>query len=316
MPSSECRKVKMRDGRTLAYAEYGSPSGRPIIYCHGVPSSRVEADLIVNGATAAALGLRVIVPDRPGMGHSDYQSGRRIVDWPDDALDLATALGLDTFAVLGSSGGAPYAAACGARMPNRVRVVGVLGGVAPADAPGVFRSMSGPMRMMFRLARFAPAVLRGLFRLNLRGIRRGGPRASQRMAAWAPEPDRSLLQRPEIRDGFIACFEEACRQGSRGPVVDLGLIARPWGFDLAAVNVPVLLWHGERDRNVPVANGRYLAGAIPNCRATFYADDAHLSVPLNHQKEILGALAAASAEPVNAKRWTDKHQGKDDLQDL
>lgn len=295
MSNSAYREVKLRDGRTLAYAEHGLASGQPIIYCHGVPSSRVEGDLIVNGATAAALGLRVIVPDRPGMGRSDYQSGRRILDWPDDVLDLAAALGLDTFAVLGSSGGAPYAAACGAQIPNRVRVVGLLGGVAPADAPGTLASMSGPMRVMFRLARFAPPMLRGLFRLNLRAMCRGGPRASQRMADWAPEPDRSLLQRAEVRDGFMACFEEACRQGPRGPVVDVGLIARPWGFDLSAVKVPTLLWHGQRDRNVPVAHGRYLAGAIPNCRATFYADDAHLSVPLNHQEEILSALAAVLA---------------------
>ena len=289
------RQIKLRDGRTLTFAEYGSSSGHPIIYCHGVPSSRVEGDLIVDGSAAAASGLRLIVPDRPGMGRSDFQAGRRIVDWPDDVLDLAASLHLDTFAVLGSSGGAAYAAACGARIANRVRVVGLLGGVAPADAPGMSAALSAPLRLMFRLARVAPPVLRGLFRLNLRAVRRSGGRPNERMAAWAPEPDRTLLQRPEISEGFTACFVEACRQGTRGPVADMGLIARPWGFDLGALNVPVLLWHGERDRNVPVAHGRYLASTIPNCRATFYPDDAHLSVPLNHQAEILGALAVASA---------------------
>jgi pimeloyl-ACP methyl ester carboxylesterase len=293
MPNSEHHEVTLRDGRTLAYAEHGSPSGRAIIYCHGVPSSRVEGDLIIDPATVSALGLRVIVPDRPGMGHSQPQSGRRIVDWPKDVIDLADALGLDTFGVLGSSGGAPYAAACGALLPDRVRVVGVLGGVAPADAPGFLSAMGGPLRMMFRLGRSAPAVLRGLFRLNLRAMRRGGPRASQRMAAWAPEADRVLLQRAEVSGGFIACFEQACRQGPAGPAEDMSLIARPWGFDLAAVKVPVLLWHGEQDRNVPVAAGRYLASIFPNCRSTFYANDAHLSVPLNHQEEIFHALAAA-----------------------
>ena len=92
----------MRDGRALAYAEYGSPAGQPIIYCHGVPSSRVEGDLMVNAATAAVLGLRVIVPDRPGMGRSDYQPGRRIVDWPDDVRDLIKALDLERVAILGT----------------------------------------------------------------------------------------------------------------------------------------------------------------------------------------------------------------------
>jgi pimeloyl-ACP methyl ester carboxylesterase len=311
MPNSEYREVTLRDGRTLAFTEVGSPSGRPIIYCHGAPSSRVEGNLIVNGATASALGLRVIVPDRPGMGHSQSQPGRRIIDWSNDVVDLAAALDLETFAVLGSSGGAPYAAACGALIPERVRVVGVLGGVAPADAPGFLSSMSGPLRMMFRLGRSAPAVLRILFRLNLRAVRRGGARASERMAAWAPEPDRILLQRADVSGGFMACFEEACRQGPAGPAEDLSLIARPWGFELGAVKVPVLLWHGELDRNVPVAAGRYLTSAFPNCRATFYPEDAHLSVPLNHQEEILGALAAAFGDgPPNPRMEPTRREGE------
>jgi pimeloyl-ACP methyl ester carboxylesterase len=287
---ADYREIRLRDGRVLAYAEYGTPSGQPIIHCHGTPSSRVEGNLTFNGNVAAQLGLRIIVPDRPGMGRSDFQPGRRIVDWPDDVLELATALKLDTFAVLGSSGGAPYAVACGVRIPNRVRVIGLLGGVAPMDGPGVFAAMSGPLRVMVRLARFAPAVLRGLFRLNLRAMRSGGQRGGGRMAASFPEPDRSLLQRPDIRDGFMACFEESCRQGPRGPVCDMALMARPWGLDLAAISVPVLLWQGERDRNVPAAHGRYLASAIPACRATFYPDEAHLSLPRNHQREILSAL--------------------------
>jgi pimeloyl-ACP methyl ester carboxylesterase len=298
MPERACREITLRDGRTLAYAEYGSPSGAAVIHCHGVPSARVEADLIIKDAIAARLGLRIIVPDRPGMGRSDFKPDRRIVDWPDDVQELADALRLDTFAVLGSSGGAPFAAACAVRMPARVRVLGLLGAVAPTDAPGVLRSINAPMRMMMRLARVAPAVVRAIFRLNLRTIRRGGPDASKRMVAWAPEPDRLLLQRRELREAFVACFKEACRQGVHGPVLDLSLIARPWGFDLSDVSVPVLLWHGERDRNVPVAAGHYLVGAIPHCRAIFYADDAHLSVPLRHQEDILGAIATAAPCPA------------------
>jgi pimeloyl-ACP methyl ester carboxylesterase len=291
MANSEHREIRLRDGRILAYAEHGSPRGIPIIHCHGTPSSRVEGDLTFSGTVAAELGVRIVVPDRPGMGRSDFQPSRRIVDWPDDVLELATALKFDTFAVLGSSGGAPYAAACGVRIPDRVRVIGLLGGVAPLDDPGNFAAMSGPLRAMVRLARFAPAVLRILFRLNLRAMRGGGTRGGERMAASFPEPDRTLLQQPEIRDGFMACFQESCRQGPRGPVWDLALMARPWGLDLAAIRVPVLLWQGERDRNVPVGHGRYLAGAISTCRATFYPDEAHLSLPRNHQREILSALA-------------------------
>jgi pimeloyl-ACP methyl ester carboxylesterase len=288
-----CREVRLRDGRILAYAQYGSPSGHAVVYCHGVPSSRVEGDLIINSSLASALGLRVIVPDRPGMGRSTYQHKRWITGWPDDVAEFASLLGLDRYSVLGSSGGGPYALACGIRYPQRVRAVGLLGSVAPADAPGMMQAMSGPLRLMFRLARFAPAMLRTVYRLNLRAVARGGERAGQRMAQWAPEPDRVLLQRPEIRDGFTACFVEACRQGPAGAALDVRLIAQPWGIDLSAMRVPTFLWHGELDRNVPVVAGRYLASAIPNCRATFYPQEAHLSLPFNHQEEILRALATA-----------------------
>ena len=277
----------------IAFAEYGIPSGQAVIWCHGVPSSRVEGDLIINDPLVSALGLRVIVPDRPGIGRSTHHAERQIAGWPDDVAELAAQLGLERFAVLGSSGGGPYAIACGIRYPDRVRAVGLLGAVAPADAPGMMRAMNAPLRLMFRLARFAPAMLRTVYRLNLRALERGGERAGERMAQWAPEPDRALLQRPDIRDGFTACFAEACRQGTAGPALDVRLIAQRWGIDMSALRVPTLLWHGELDRNVPVVAGRHLASVLPNCRATFYPEEAHLSLPFNHQEEILRALATA-----------------------
>jgi pimeloyl-ACP methyl ester carboxylesterase len=207
--------------------------------------------------------------------------------------DLADALGLGRIAVLGSSGGAAYALACGVKMPHRVAAIGILGGVAPPSAPDMLRAMSVPLRIVFRLARIAPLMLRGLFRLQLRAIRRGGVRASERMVAWAPEPDRPFLRDSAIRQRFTECFQEACRQGTRGAVLDTALVAAAWGFDLGEVKSRVVLWHGNLDKNVPVASGRYLASALPNCVPTFYADEAHLSLPMNHQQEILGAMASA-----------------------
>jgi pimeloyl-ACP methyl ester carboxylesterase len=177
-----------------------------------------------------------------------------------------------------------------------VLAVGLLNGVAPFDAPGLSSALSGPLKMMFWLARAAPPLLRVLFKLNLRAMQGGGQRGAERMAASFPEPDRTLFQRAEISEGFMSCFREACRHGVHGAVWDCGLIARSWGFDLSTINVPVVLWQGERDRNVPVAHGRYLARVIPNCRSTFYPDEAHLSLPINRQREILSELAAAAAQ--------------------
>lgn len=107
MTAPDSQRIRLRDGRTLAYAEFGAPAGLPVIYCHGIPSSRAEGELTLRGSCAAQLGLRVIVPDRPGMGGSDFQPKRRVIDWPSDVVELVDALQLGRFAMLGSSGGAP-----------------------------------------------------------------------------------------------------------------------------------------------------------------------------------------------------------------
>jgi pimeloyl-ACP methyl ester carboxylesterase len=285
----------------LAYEEYGDPRGTAVLYCHGVPSSRVECRLTVDPATVTELGVRVIAPDRPGIGASDFSPARRIVDWPNDASQLLDALGIEACGVVGSSGGSPYALACGALIPSRVRTVGVIGALAPPDARGVATIGS---RLLAATAHFAPALLRASLRFQLRATRNEKNRA--RMASWFPEPDRTLMQRHEVRDAFIACLEEACRQGMQGPAWDMRLITHPWGFDVRKISVPTFLWQGERDRNVSEIHGRWLARAIPGCRATFYPQDAHLSVPLEHQREIYGELSRTlRAQAEDARAQTD-----------
>ena len=289
------RVVRLSDGRALAYAEYGSPLGEPVIYCHGAPSSRVEGNLSLH-AVAADRGVRLIIPDRPGMGASDFQPGHRIVDWPRDVIGLATALHIDTFAVLGSSGGSPYAAVCGVLIPARVRAIGLIGCLAPFDAPDATavaqRAASTDVSPgEIRTAAVAKPVQaqpeNGAKRRTACRRTYGGlvPRARS-------NPVASTWRCPRA---FMACYEEACRRGVEGPAWDLRLLARPWGFDLGKIAVPVMLWHGERDGNVPVSHGRYLASAIPGCRATFYPDEAHLSLSVNRSGEILGALIALAA---------------------
>jgi pimeloyl-ACP methyl ester carboxylesterase len=104
------RTIRLRGGRRLGYAERGDPGGRPLLYFHGWPGSRVEGCL--GDEPARAKGIRLMALDRPGMGLSDHQPRRALVDWPDDVIEVAAALRLDRFAVLGISGGGPYAAVC------------------------------------------------------------------------------------------------------------------------------------------------------------------------------------------------------------
>src|SRR6266508_1130420 len=121
MPNQEQLEIlTLPDGRKLAYAEFGKPDGFPVLYFHGAPSSRLEP-LLIGNDDFARFGLRIIAPDRPGMGGSDFQPGRGFSDWPKDVLCLADSLELMQFVVLGISGGGGYAAVCAARIPERLR---------------------------------------------------------------------------------------------------------------------------------------------------------------------------------------------------
>lgn len=123
---------RLPDGRTLGYAEFGCPNGRPLMWFHGFPMSRLDgwaADRI-----ARRRGIRVIAPDRPGFGLSTFQPSRRIVDWPADVKALADHIGIKRFAVLGLSGGGPYAVACAYALPKQTMTAcGVLIGGPPVS---------------------------------------------------------------------------------------------------------------------------------------------------------------------------------------
>jgi pimeloyl-ACP methyl ester carboxylesterase len=277
--------IRLRDGRRLGYAEWGDPGGRPLLYFHGWPGSRLEGRLAHQAARTK--GVRLIAVDRPGMGLSDYQSRRTLVDWPDDVLQLTAALGLERFAVLGISGGGPYAAACAWKLPEELTRAGIVSSVAPLDVPGVIAGMGRRNRLSFQLFGRVPALRRALFASMAVSARRRPDRLLERgMAAAA---DKKYLDRPEVREILAEGIAEAFHNGGRGPAWEMGLYTRPWGFPLEDIRPPVHLSHGEQDANAPVAMGRYLAAVIPGCQATFYPGEGHLHF-VDRLPEILAAL--------------------------
>lgn len=292
MERASDQRITLRDGRSLGWAEYGDRQGRPLFYFHGFPACRLEAAL--TDRAAARLGIRVIAADRPGIGLSDYQHGRTLGDWPTDVGELADALGLQRFAVLGVSGGAPYALACAAKIPLRLAAVGTVGGLGPVAAGGRTAGMAALNRFFLFLFRRAPWLGQPLLSLLGAGIRRRPEWFFDLFTATVPAVDRMALVPPDIRPLFHASMREAFRQGARGAARELVLYSRPWDFDLAAIAVPVDLWHGELDVTVPDSMGEYLARTIPNCRSRFLDSEGHFSLPLKRMEEILRTLAPAA----------------------
>ncbi|MGB8385622.1 MAG: alpha/beta hydrolase [Dermatophilaceae bacterium] len=279
------RTVRLRDGRRLGYAEWGDPGGRPLLYFHGWPGSRLEGRLADEAARAK--GVRLIALDRPGMGLSDYQRRRTLVDWPDDVIQLAAALGLQRFAVLGISGGGPYAAVCAWKLSDQLTRVGIVSSLAPLDVPGVIAGMGRRNRLSFQVVGRVAVLRRVLFGTMAVSVRRRPDRTLERGVAAAV--DKKYLARPDVRKVLEEALSEGFRMGGRGSAWEMGLYTRPWGFRLGDIRTPVHLSHGEQDANATVAMGRYLATVIPECQATFYPGEGHLHF-VDRLPEILAAL--------------------------
>jgi pimeloyl-ACP methyl ester carboxylesterase len=273
---SESLTLRLRDGRTLGYAEYGAADGKPILVFHGSPGARLQVR--VAHAPALGRGIRIIAPDRPGQGLSTGRGGRAISDWPDDVRELADALGIARFAVVGISGGGPYAAACAWRLPGRVSCAGIISGVMPGTGPDLASDLRRRGLGLLNLVLDTPWLMRAIMDLGAVPCRRLPGRIFQLVRALAPPEDQPILSRPDVAAALSAGLREAFRAGGRGVADELLLLMRPWTVRLEEIEAPVRLWHGEADGIVPVAMGRHLARTIPNCRAEFIPGGGHYLV--------------------------------------
>jgi pimeloyl-ACP methyl ester carboxylesterase len=285
--SRTARVLRLSDGRRLGYADYGDSQGAPVMFFHGTPGSRLVARYA--DRLARRRGIRLIAADRPGFGLSDLQAGRTLGAWPADVLELADALGIGRFAVAGVSGGGPYVAACAWRIADRLSRAGIISGMGPIDDPALEDVLPRSYRAGFAVIRRLPVAARAALGLGEVGLRRAPGCVLASIAAALPEADRVIFRRPPVRALLLEDAREALRQGTLGATQELGLFSRPWDVRLDQIRMPLHLWHGEADAQVPVAIARRLAAAIPDCRARFLPDAGHLWV-LDHLDEVLAAL--------------------------
>jgi pimeloyl-ACP methyl ester carboxylesterase len=279
----------LTDGRQVSYAEWGDPNGSPVIYCHGFPASRLEARLA--DASARALGIRLIAPDRPGFGLSCLSPARRLADWPRDLAELADDLGLSRFHLIGVSGGAPYAVACGQHLGDRIRGLALVCGLGELADPSATRGMNPAAAAALNFQRRSPRLGYQVYLRVIGPMLRRHPAGVFRIIVEnGTAADRAVLADPNVRSVIIDSFAEAFRRGAAGPAQELALITRDWGLDPKRLAQPVRLWHGEADRTVPVAMGRRHAAMLPNVHSRFLPDEGHFSLVVRYMHEILADL--------------------------
>jgi pimeloyl-ACP methyl ester carboxylesterase len=279
------RVVRLRDGRSLGYAQYGDRDGFPIVNAHGGLACR--HDVAAADAAAAEAGVRLISPDRPGVGLSDPRPGRSVLDWARDVAELLERIDVDRFAVMGWSMGGQYAAAVGHALPHRVTRVAIIAGALPLTEPGVFDELPGMDRFLIRMCRRTPWAAAQGFRM-MRFAAGAAPTVYGRLGArWLGPADGAVI-RDEGFGAFARMSHEALRQLT-GAVEEYQAYARPWGFAPEQLTVPVDVWAGTRDQLGHPSWPHRLALRIPNATLNI-RDGGHFMAHL-YYREIFEALA-------------------------
>lgn len=285
------QSMTLPDGRALAWVTFGPADGRPVLYCHGFPSTGPEAAFVEEAAHAT--GARVLAPDRPGYGRSDHAPGRTLTDWADDALALLDHHGIETAPVIGFSGGGPYALACAWRHPERFPRVATFGALDWLAEPGSETDMAILSQVSIRLARRFPPGQAAIFRLLAILIRIAPQKLFSLLSAGHCPADQAVFHDPDVRSRWTRALHDSVMQGAIGAITELRLYVAERPFALNDVRVPVELWHGRDDTVVPSRHGERLAAALPHCEARFLPREGHFSTPV---KVIAGTLERMAAE--------------------
>ncbi|WP_306215628.1 alpha/beta fold hydrolase [Actinoplanes sp. RD1] len=284
---TENAQVVVDGGRTLEYQCSGPEDGLPLVFHHGTPGTLPPRDF---ARAAHERGLRLVTVKRPGYANSGRRPGRAVVDVVPDTAAVLRALGADRLLLAGWSGGGPHALACAARLPGAIRAL-IIAGLAPAGADGLdFRAgmdddnahewdaaFQGERDLRTYVDPIAPALLDAL--------------TPDLAADLLPAPDAAAMT-PEFAADLAAANRDGLRPGIDGWVDDELAFTRPWGFDPAEIALPVSVWHGRRDVNVPYAHGAWVAARIPYASLHPAAGDAHLSILATGTGRMLDHLTA------------------------
>jgi pimeloyl-ACP methyl ester carboxylesterase len=286
--------MDLPDGRELAWLELGDAEGPAVFVFHGTPGSRLQVSLDERPIEAAH--VRFIAVDRPGFGHSSFQRVRRLADWASDISRLADHLGIDSFSVVGVSGGGPHAAACARFLPDRVRAAGIVSGIGPLAEPGAEAEMMAFNRLITRLARRSAHLVHPIFAVSASLFRRWPEAAMRASSGQNSRSDGDIMSRPEVHSGYVDSYRRAPSTSARAAAQDFSLFAGDWGFRLEEITPPVHVWHGDDDRNVPLSHGRLVAERIPGARLHECPGEGHLLV-LDHLEEILRTVSTEAGRP-------------------
>lgn len=294
--------ITLDDGRRLAFRIYGDPVGYPLLALHGTPGSSSKFECLHRAACDQ--GIRIVAVDRWGYGGSDAHAAPTLAGFAADISTFADRLGLGRFAVIGVSGGGPYAAAIAAQLRGRITALALIAPVGQVDSATSY-AMSAFHRLCFRTLPRLPVVMWSIF-ASLRALLQMSPRlVVGGMMLRAGPSDRTIMSKAAARDALAHCFIDGLRRTLDGPIIDMTLFASTWDCDPAAICAPAQLWIGDDDTNVPLLPALELARQIPGCITVRLPAEGHYWITQHPQKiavwfaTTLGLNTTAAAKTPN-----------------
>lgn len=271
-PASD-RQMTLRDGRVLSYGDFGPASGVPVILFHQLYGIRTERKK--DEALLRELNIRLVVPERPGVGVSSRHPGQRLEDYSDDICELADRLELERFCVIGISGGGPFAMACSVHLRERVMRLGLVASDIPIDEMPGGTKVGLPRTMLTSLSRHWPKGAKALLEMRFRKMYADSEAAIVDFFEGGSEPDKALLRDPEIYSICKRNLREAGQIPADVLAEELIMLSRPWGFSVTDIGVPTHLWHRRQDHYCSPEHAEALSTLIPDCTPIIRDDWGH-----------------------------------------
>ncbi len=286
-PPAEDRITALPDGTVVGLYEYGDPSGSPVFAFHGVPSCGAGFDW--TDEPARARSQRILAPDRPGIGRSGGPTLAAVADYPGRIAALADGLGLERFAVLGYSGGGPFAVACAAALGDRVTATAVVAGMGQMGVWAEADDFAKTDRRFLDMAVHQPRLARFLLASSAFLAKRAPKAAMDSFIEDLSESDRAVVAAQAATPAeTMRLFTQAFQNGARGVVDDYRVLARPWGVE-PDHSGPLTIFQGDADTMVPRRHSEALAERLPEAAFVGWPGEGHLAA-ITHIEQILATL--------------------------
>ena len=283
--------ITLSDGRKLSYGDFGPRDGVPVILFHHLFGSR--NDKPEDETVLDRLGIRLVIPERPGVGLTSRAPNMTILNWGEDVVELIDQLELDRVHVAGLSSGATYAAGFATVLGDRAINLGLIAGQMPVDELPKGVRIGTVHRFVTSISRFLPSMAHKLLESNYDKLLADPAEMLSQYKRKTNPADKRLHLDPHINSIRLQNIQEASTRRRSVYAQELVRGFRHWGFRLSELNLPVILWHGKQDELFSFEHVEKMADIIPNCETVFSDHWGHF-FPLTEWESIYEILIKPS----------------------